>query len=470
MKNLIYLMLFVSTPCYADKLTIPTDQEQKQALVDVIKYEKSLDSTDLNDIANELELAATKTSKTSQKYVALMQSLDLRVSSMNKSTDKNEIDVTDIFNTIDTIDTLFQIDKTRLRASTLKKLKTSAQRNQELAINLTNIGLDAIKSALDNDEIMSGVELSDVVSSLSKIGKDQTQRTLAENNSKLFKNLSRDWDKIVKAKEILSNQDNTNEHESANLIYGRYLCFQKSDWLNGLACLSSCDNEELSDLAIDDLSTDELAIGKDCLKLAQRWSKITGASARSIYWLKLALRNSATEVEAQKIEELLLIKSELIDITSTVYAFNNNNVEQRKLLTFSKTSEPNLLVTGYKLPETFSITFNTTRVVNDTFGTGGGICFIVSGNKNLRITLDAIEGGERNSQLNLDGAIVRYNSNGVILNNTNDITLSFNGKYCVVYVNKIEILRTEFSGQIADLKLGAQVAAFSINRVLVNKY
>jgi hypothetical protein len=69
------------------------------------------------------------------------------------------------------------------------------------------------------------------------------------------------------------------------LLVGKYLCFSKGNWEQGLPMLAQCDNEKARSLALRDLKGAETA--KEQLELGDAWWDI--CKSRAVYWYEQAL-------------------------------------------------------------------------------------------------------------------------------------------------------------------------------------
>jgi hypothetical protein len=88
---------------------------------------------------------------------------------------------------------------------------------------------------------------------------------------------------------------------AANLIVGKYLCFTKGDWTNGLPMLALGNDAVLKALAADDIQGP--ASNVEQVKLGDAWWKV--AKQRAVYWYAKAEPGADSQLQKDTLEKLI---------------------------------------------------------------------------------------------------------------------------------------------------------------------
>jgi hypothetical protein len=153
------------------------------------------------------------------------------------------------------------------------------------------IALDELRTLADRAFAIDRYELSEKLlvqaDGLARILKSPAQVLSLQTTLKRTKEVHRDYDNVQKSFNALVLGNGTPEDST---IVGKFFCFVKGNWLEGLKALSVGKDEALKDIATKDLAGAETADGQ--IALADAWGtlgqKTPGAKDRSLYWYKKA--------------------------------------------------------------------------------------------------------------------------------------------------------------------------------------
>ncbi|HOM15898.1 MAG TPA: hypothetical protein PLQ00_01140, partial [Thermoguttaceae bacterium] len=158
----------------------------------------------------------------------------------------------------------FQVDAVAIKAEALEGLSKTG--SPVSPVELAEAAEPLVQEALDHDAYDMAVRLS-------RLGLNAARRT---KNAELIKRLTaqnkeveqaaKAYQKIQAAKDAL--RQNPNDPE-ANLLMGRYLCFEKGRWEEGLPHLAQSADESLRKLGADDLAKPTEAAKQTAL--AEAW-------------------------------------------------------------------------------------------------------------------------------------------------------------------------------------------------------
>lgn len=158
----------------------------------------------------------------------------------------------------------FQVDAVAIKAEALEGLSKTG--SPVSPVELAEAAEPLVQEALDHDAYDMAVRLS-------RLGLNAARRT---KNAELIKRLTaqnkeveqaaKAYQKIQAAKDAL--RQNPKDPE-ANLLMGRYLCFEKGRWEEGLPHLAQSADESLRKLAADDLAKPTEAAKQTAL--AEAW-------------------------------------------------------------------------------------------------------------------------------------------------------------------------------------------------------
>jgi len=153
------------------------------------------------------------------------------------------------------------------------------------------VSLEELRSLADRAYAIDKYDLSEKLlvqaDGIARILKNLTQVLSIQATLKRTKEVHRDFDNVQKSFNALVLGTGTPEDST---IVGKFFCFVKGNWSDGLKALSVGKDEALKDLATKDLAGAEAADAQ--IALAEAWGahgqKTPGAKERSLFWYKKA--------------------------------------------------------------------------------------------------------------------------------------------------------------------------------------
>ncbi|HEX4000044.1 MAG TPA: NPCBM/NEW2 domain-containing protein [Pirellulales bacterium] len=278
---------------------IPDQAAQAKALAqvrDVLKddYAKALTADARLDLVRSLiKLASETKDNADQRYVMGTQAMDLAVKA-------GDADLA--FEAIDGLDSYFAVDGWDMKAQAMIKLSHLAKSTPEKQYVATH-ALSMTDNALAADHYDAAVEIANVAAMMADaVGEPllRDQAHEARSRAQRMQNVAEDF-KAAKQK-LAAHPDDAD----ANLIVGRFLCFQKGDWKAGLPFLSHGSDVALKKLAgmeaaAPDAPPDSPTGAADRAKLGDAWWNaaekigdnkspfVIAMFARAKYWYHEAL-------------------------------------------------------------------------------------------------------------------------------------------------------------------------------------
>jgi hypothetical protein len=168
---------------------------------------------------------------------------------------------------VETLGARFEVDVTTLRIDVLGEFASGNSVQSEGANELVlKYALALVSQALREDNFASAVKMYDIAITAARRAKDLA----------LIRNLQQKRQEIDVARaayrdveEVLSALDENPYDPDANLVVGRYYCFVKGDWEQGLPLLARCGDNRLRGLADAELELPELSLAQ--LELGDGW-------------------------------------------------------------------------------------------------------------------------------------------------------------------------------------------------------
>jgi hypothetical protein len=203
-------------------------------------------------------------------------------------------DVEIAFRAMDTLEREFNVDAKDLRWSTLNTLGKSVQEassNRLLALACQQV---AEKFVAEND-FESAIKLLGAAETCARKVKESAIAAQAASRVKEIQETHTEHNKIKPAAKILAEMP---DDPGANLAMGKFLCFIKGDWSNGIPLLMKGNDPSLKALATMDRegSADvnwQITMGDGWWELAEKLSglsKVRGRD-RALHWYKQAWKN-----------------------------------------------------------------------------------------------------------------------------------------------------------------------------------
>ncbi|MCH7728143.1 MAG: hypothetical protein IH991_16945 [Planctomycetes bacterium] len=211
---------------------------------------------------------------------------------------------------VDEVDRHFEIDRLEIGQEALLRFADAA-RSENAVASLVNTTTRFIDEAIAADRVDLASELADSVYSVTLKKQFAIKfRKQMNDQRKQVSELYSQWKKIRDAQALLkTNPDDA----SANLVIGKWHCFEKNDWEAGLLHLAKSNDTLLSSLAKRETTTppettkDQIALADAWWEAAQSASSTDrlGFVTRAARWYRLAQPEVTSSIEKLKIEKRL---------------------------------------------------------------------------------------------------------------------------------------------------------------------
>lgn len=241
-------------------------------------------------------------------------------------------DLATAFQAIEQLDRAFTVDALAMKAAVLAKVETAARQPSQLkSIAEEALGLIDDAVAADKTEILT--ELADLALAASRKLKDKDLLKQAQRRKKDVEQIVQAAEEVQSAKKKLEDAPND---PAANSIVGRYLCFVKGDWEQGVPMLALGDDAELKKLATRDIEGAKDA--KEQAALGDAWWDLSETKAgreaermkeRSYHWYKQAMPG-LTGLAKDKVEKRLQQTAMLDDRPRSQQAATEPGTEARR--------------------------------------------------------------------------------------------------------------------------------------------
>lgn len=214
-------------------------------------------------------------------------------------------DVLSAFRLIDELAITFDINPIKAKLDLFNKVAKDAK-SPALKRMLALVGLKLAGDAAAVEEWDGAKEISKLSVGLARPSRDAAALKRATEHSVRYAALHTTWQGVVEARKKLE----TNEQDAdANDVVGRYLCFVRQDWDQGLQHLSKGSGLELKAIALKDIATEGDTDAQSAT--ADAWWKLADSKKgdekqqilpRVAYWYELVLPNitGLAKVTAEK--------------------------------------------------------------------------------------------------------------------------------------------------------------------------
>ncbi|MEK6246717.1 MAG: hypothetical protein N2C12_00975, partial [Planctomycetales bacterium] len=270
-----------------DKLPVPGNVEQAEAKKKV-EQEYSEDVDSAKTPADQLKLverlfseARNSADQPARRYAIL--GLAFQVAPDMKST----------MNVVDAVAKTFDIDAFKMQSAAVWRVSKKAKLKDEHA-DVAAAAHKLILKALVNDDYDSAKKLATIAVSASKRSKDRATMKQMRAIDKEVQKLQVQYGKVKKA---LDQLEQAPSDPDANLIVGKYHCFVKDDWKQGLPMLAVGSSTEFQALAEreqqePDSSEDQMQLADDWFELVKKTpSHKTQMMARAAHWYGESLQS-----------------------------------------------------------------------------------------------------------------------------------------------------------------------------------
>jgi hypothetical protein len=216
---------------------------------------------------------------------------------------------------------LFHIDSPSFQLETIQTAARSLSKDEKGRLELAKWAKEACDDAYAKDNYAAARELYQIALSLARAANDRDLLREVMSRFTGIENARREYAQIAKVIESLEAEP---DDPQKNLLVGRYFCFVKEDWVQGLTFLAKGPDRRLAELAADDqaLPIDPL----DQVKLGDAWWSVAEDYAdqqqkaiqrRSAWWYRQAVDNLPgglakvkAEIRLKELEKTSIQKSD----------------------------------------------------------------------------------------------------------------------------------------------------------------
>ena len=246
-----------------------------------------------------LETADKTTQDVAARYVLLRVARAISVQAA---------DVEAALEAMDSIDRWYRVDGFALKLDLLSRLVGSTRTRSQRVSLFARLG-PFYEEALRTEKYESALKIAAIETDLAGQLRDARSRITAQSHRQAAEQLQKPYIEVQQAYTRL-NEDPADP--AANLTIGKYLCFERDDWENGLAALALCGDESLRKAATRDLAGAESL--PDQLQLADGWWEAakaregdakTGCLLRAGVWYEKAQTHGPKGLTKVKIEKRL---------------------------------------------------------------------------------------------------------------------------------------------------------------------
>ncbi len=307
--RVIYLVLILSLSCLAtahadERLPIPDAAAQKEAdkLVKEV-FGKEFESSETPDQKSALtrkllQAASRSDAKPQGRYALLKSALDVAP------------DASVAMLVVDEMAKHFQIDILEAKAYTIRQMSSKAKTSSE-HLSVAKTGFTLMKRATGQDRYDYAVSLGEIASNAATRAKDFPLLNSIREEAAKVATEKRLYDRVQVA---LAQLETDPTDANSNLIVGKYKCFVKGKWDDGLPMLALGDDEALKLLATKELMGAKKS--SEQMALADGWWELSEAHEdrerqlmrlRASHWYQQALPK-LVGLEKQKAETRLTSK------------------------------------------------------------------------------------------------------------------------------------------------------------------
>lgn len=280
-------------------------------LRDLLDIDGSVDKTAAKSLSNKLSAIAAEDDDPIVKYAALQEAMRLAGIAGDRTAAQNAIDLMDLN---------FEIDRMKITGSFIRRVSPRGLTKTQLAQWgewADRLGDDA----LNQEQPPYAIAFYDIALRMTASGEDQeTRASIQKKRDRVRRYLPEFSVADPLRRKLASNPDDP----QACLGWGRYLCFVRGNWKDGLPLIAKGSDQELSALASEDLQTtkgpkESQAIAAKWISLADRTEdKVVkrGAIEAARFWLTQASANltGLSLLTVQKQLKELPPKSEIVRI------------------------------------------------------------------------------------------------------------------------------------------------------------
>ncbi|MBV8881304.1 MAG: hypothetical protein JO332_15165, partial [Planctomycetaceae bacterium] len=291
------------------RLPVPAGAELKQAetlIRDLFKedYAKKGDSEKRALARKLLEQGAGVQDSPAAQYAMFRDAADLA---------SDAGDLTTALRALDEQSRRFEIDTASLKVALITKA-SKTQQTPDLVKGLVTQCLKVIDEAVQAEDFDGAVKAGDLASALAKKTKDAILVVRVDAKSKDARERKARLDKVKKAREQL---EKTPDDAEACALLGRYLCFDKGLWTEGLPYLAKGADPALKAPAVQDLAkpagaAEQAAVGDAWWDLAAKADEAAALHlrARAGSWYEKAVGTLSGPAKAKTGKRLAEIRED----------------------------------------------------------------------------------------------------------------------------------------------------------------
>ena len=303
----LMLFLFMTVqPAFPqqERLPTPPDAAQQEALA-LIKevygdeYAKAKTDKQKQALAKKLLGKALESRDTTSRCVLLRASRDVATNGGDGQT---------AFQAIDEMDRVFRVDAVKMKASVLNSLSKKARLPADRK-SIAEQALPLVDQAIARDDFELADDLTEMALTEARKARDgELVKKIAARKKELGEIVKAHAEAKVAAKTL---EDNPTD-PAANLVVGKYRCFVRGDWDNGLPMLALGSDATLKALAVKELrevqkATERVALGDAWWDVAEKDKGTAKTRERAIHWYRTALPGLTTGLVKAKVEKRLSI-------------------------------------------------------------------------------------------------------------------------------------------------------------------
>jgi len=283
------LILFISaTLVAAEKPPVPSGAELNEALALVKEvygdeYAAAKTATQKSAFAKKLLLKAGESTDPTGRFALLQVAKDAAI----KAGDGQAA-----FKAIDEMDRAFEINAVKMKASVLHAFSKKARSAVEHS-SVAEQSLALIDDAIAGDDFGLATKLGEMALAEARKAKNAALLKTINAHRKEIDGLAESYEAVKTA--LITLETNATD-PAANLLVGKYRCFVKGDWKNGIPMLALGSNTALKALAVKELgdvssASEQVAFGDAWWNLAEKEKGITKTrlQERAAFWYQKAL-------------------------------------------------------------------------------------------------------------------------------------------------------------------------------------
>jgi len=246
---------------------------------------------------------------------------------------------------IDTLGLGFDVDKLTIKDEFLTEYAGSAT-NAETVDSVVDHAMSVIEQAVAEDRYETALHVAETAQLAAvQFPKGESSRRIKDRHAEL-KKLHQRWQEFQKALTALKTSPGSTQ---ANGIAGRWYCFHKGDWKQGLPYLAQSSDERLMALAQRELKETPSDVSEQ-IKLADAWWNLAEATAdetkhalalRAGSWYERALPNVSSAMDRDQLTKRL---REITDLGLSIEPATSTKPEALELQPGDPLSEMALVV------------------------------------------------------------------------------------------------------------------------------